>query len=200
MKARILSALAICVIHAHVLGQATVGQPAPDFTGTDINGRTHRLSDYRGKIVVLEAYNYDCPFCANHYKTRAMQGLQEATVSKGVIWLVVNSTHTSNPSYRKPEDARKEFAQVGMKATAWIDDNSGAIGKRYGMKTTPHLFVINKDGALAYQGAIDDRPADNGDPRTARNYVKAAIESLLVGRPVPTPETRPYGCTVKYAQ
>ncbi|NLH72847.1 MAG: redoxin domain-containing protein [Verrucomicrobia bacterium] len=200
MKTRVLSAVAGLCCAFLALGDAKVGQPAPDFTGTDINGKTHKLSDYKGKIVVLEAYNSDCPFCANHYKTGAMQGLQQSAVSKGVVWLIVNSVNAKHPSYRKPEAARKEFADFGIKATAWIDDNSGTIGKLYGMKTTPHMFVINQQGVLVYQGAIDDRPASSGDPRTARNFVKAAIESLLVGKPVPTPETQPYGCGVKYAE
>jgi len=176
-----------------------VGQPAPDFTGTDIQGKTHRLSDYRGKVVVIEAYNADCPFCANHYKTGAMQALQGSVVTKGVVWLVVNSTHSSNPSYRTPEVARNEYSQQGMKATAWIDDHSGVIGKKLGLKTTPHFVVIDQQGLIAYQGAVDDRPASSGDPRTARNYVRQAIEALISGKPVPVAETKPYGCGVKYA-
>lgn len=182
-----------------LLGDVKVGQPAPDFSGTDIQGKAHRLSDYRGKVVVIEAYNADCPFCANHYKSGAMQALQGSVVTKGVIWLVVNSTHTSNPSYRKPDAARREFAQFGMKASAWLDDHTGAIGKKYGLKTTPHFVVIDQQGLVAYQGAIDDRPASSGDPRTARNYVRQAIEALISGKPVPVAETKPYGCGVKYA-
>lgn len=181
------------------LAEVNVGELAPDFTARDINGKTHRLSDYRGKIVVLEAYNLDCPFCANHYKTGSMQALQEAVTSKGGVWLVVNSTHKGNPSYRPPEVARKEFAANGMKATAWLDDHDGKVGKLYGMKTTPHMFVIDPTGKVVYAGAIDDRPTASGDPRTAKNYVKLAVESLLAGRPVPVPNTKPYGCSVKYA-
>lgn len=185
---------------ALVLAEAKVGQPAPDFVGTDINGRTHRLSDYRGKIVVLEAHNLDCPFCANHYKSGAMQELQGAAVSKGIVWLIVNSVDARNPSYRNAAAARKEFAEQKIKATAWLDDHSGEIGKKYGMKTTPHMFVINQQGVLAYQGAIDDRAESSGNPRTAHNYVKAAIEALLSGKAVPVAESKPYGCTVKYAE
>jgi peroxiredoxin len=183
-----------------LLGDAKVGQPAPDFTATDIQGKTHRLSDYRGKILVLEAINLDCPYCANHYKTGAMPALQAAAVSKGVIWLAVNSTHAGSPSYRKPEAARKEFTQFGFKATAWLDDRSGEVGKKYGMKTTPHMFVINQQGILVYQGAIDDRAESTGDPRTARNFVRSVIEALLASKPVPVAETKPYGCGVKYAE
>lgn len=191
---------AVLVFALTASADVKVGQPAPDFTTKDINGKTHRLSDYQGKIVVLEAYNLDCPFCANHYKTGAMQALQAAVTSKGGVWLVVNSTHTSNPSHRTPEAARKEFVAQGMKATAWLDDSSGAIGRLYGMKTTPHLFVIDTRGVLAYQGAIDDRASSSGDPRTAKNYVKLAVEALLAGKPVPVTETKPYGCGVKYAE
>lgn len=180
--------------------EVRIGAPAPDFTARDINGKVHRLSDYRGKIVVLEAYNLDCPFCANHYKTGSMQSLQDAVTSKGGVWLVVNSTHKGNPSYRTPEAARKEFAAQGIKATAWLDDSDGKVGKLYGMKTTPHMFVIDPAGNLAYQGAIDDRPASSGDPRTAKNYVKLAVEALLAGKAVPIAATKPYGCSVKYAE
>jgi len=180
--------------------EARVGAPAPDFTARDINGKVHRLSDYRGKIVVLEAYNLDCPFCANHYKTGSMQSLQEAVTSKGGVWLVVNSTHKGHPSYRTSEAARKEFDAQKIKATAWIDDSDGKLGKLYGMKTTPHVFVIDPAGNLAYQGAIDDRPASSGDPRTAKNYVKLAVEALLAGKAVPVSETKPYGCSVKYSE
>lgn len=200
MKTLIPMLAGFLVAQSIVFADVKIGQPAPDFSGTDIQGKVHRLSDYRGKVVVIEAYNLDCPFCANHYKSGAMQALQSSVVSKGVVWLVVNSTDSGNPSYRKPDAARKEFAATGIKATAWIDDNSGAIGRKYGLKTTPHLVVINQQGLVAYQGAIDDRPASSGDPRTARNYVRQAIESLMAGKPVPTAETKPYGCNVKYAQ
>ncbi len=180
------------------LAEVKTGLPAPDFTAKDIHGKTHRLSDYRGKIVVLEAYNLGCPFVANHYKSGSMQALQEAVTSKGGVWLVVNSTHPNHPDYRTPEAARKEFTQQGMKATAWLHDQDGAVGKLFGMKTTPHMFVIDTKGVIAYQGAIDDRPSASGDPRTAQNYVKLAVEALLAGKPVSNPETKSYGCSVKY--
>jgi peroxiredoxin len=177
---------------------ARAGQPAPEFSGTDIFGKSHRLSDYRGKVVVVEAYNFDCPFCANHYKTGSMQALQASAVNRGVVWLLVNSTGKSNPSYRKPDAAQKEWTSLGIKATAWIDDSSGAVGRKLGLKTATHMLVIDAEGTLAYQGAIDDRPANSGDPRTARNYVRQAVEALLAGKPVPVAETKPYGCDIKY--
>lgn len=195
MKALLFTLLLVVSASADALP----GKPAPEFAAKDINGRTHRLSDYRGKIVVLEAYNLDCPFCANHYKTGAMQALQAAVTSKGGIWLVVNSSHPQSSAYRSADAARKEFAAQGMKATAWLDDHSGQVGRLYGMKTTPHVFVVDAQGVVAYEGAVDDRPVSSGDPRTANNYVKQAVESLMAGKPVVQTQTKPYGCAVKYA-
>ncbi len=200
MKSIACFVLSSLLLVTGALAEVRVGAPAPDFTALDINGKVHRLSDYRGKIVVLEAYNLDCPFCANHYKTGSMQALQEAVTSKGGIWLLINSTHKGHPSYRTFEAAKKELAAQGIKATAWIDDSDGKVGKLYGMKTTPHMFVIDPIGNLAYQGAIDDRATSSGDPRTARNYVKLAVEALLAGKAVSVSETKPYGCAVKYAE
>src|ERR1039457_6878387 len=146
------------------------GKPAPDFTGTDINGKTVKLSDYKGKIVVIESYNSDCPFCNNQYKTGAMQVLQNDLAARGVVWLIVNSVNPKNFSHRTPEQARAEMADRKITANAWIDDSSGAIGHLYGMETTPHMFVIDKTGILVYDGAIDDKPDPSHDPKTARNY------------------------------
>jgi peroxiredoxin len=178
---------------------AEVGKPAPDFTGTDINGKTVKLSDYKGEVVIIESYNSDCPFDANHYKTGAMQELQRDMAAKGVVWLVVDSVNKKNFSYRTPEQARKEFVDQKMTATAWLDDNAGTIGHLYGMETTPHMFVITKDGTLAYDGAIDNMPDPSHDPRKARNYVKDAVDDLMAGKPVEVSTTKPYGCSVKYA-
>lgn len=176
-----------------------IGKPAPDFTGTDINGKTIKLSDYKGKIVVIESYNSDCPFCHNHYASGAMQDLQKNLAAKDVVWLLVDSVNTKNFSYRTPAQAQKEWADLKIAATAWIDDHSGDIGHLYGMKTTPHCFVIAADGTLVYDGAIDNRPSPFGDPRTAKNYVRAAVDELLAGKPVTVTQTKPYGCGVHYA-
>src|SRR5438045_4566045 len=162
--------------------EAIPGKPAPAFTAKDINGKTHKLSDYKGKIVVLEEYNLDCPFCANHFNSGAMQELQKYATSKGVVWLLVDSANAKSASYRDPAAAKKEFEAEKMKATAWIDDSSGAIGKAYGLKTTPHMVVIDKNGVVAYNGAIDDKPSTDEDPRKARNYVREAIDQLLAGQ------------------
>ena len=193
-----LLSIALSCAASVALATAEVGKPAPEFTATDINGNTIKLSDYKGKIVVLEAYNLDCPFCANHFKTGAMQELQADLTAKGVVWLMVNSVNPNHSSYRTPEAAKQEWKDQNIKATAWIDDSSGKIGKAYGMKTTPHMFVIDASGNLAYQGAIDDKPSSSGDPRKARNYVSEAVAELMAGKPVTTTQSKPYGCGVKY--
>ena len=194
-----LTALLAAMALATATFAVEIGKPAPDFTGTHINGKTIKLSDYRGKIVVIESYNSDCPFCRNHYKTGAMQELQKNLEAKGVVWLIVDSVSKDNFSYRTPAQAQKEMADQKMHVTAWLDDSSGAIGHLYGMKTTPHMFVIAADGTLAYDGAIDNRPAPFGDPRTAKNYVSAAVDELLAGKPVAVSQTKSYGCAVHYA-
>ena len=181
-----------------VLAQADVGKPAPDFTAKDIEGKSHKLADFKGKIVVLESYNLDCPFCANHFKSGAMQALQAEVTGKGAIWLVVNSSNPKSPSHRNPAAAKKEWTAQKMKATAWIDDSDGKIGKAYGLKTTPHMVVIGKDGNVAYIGAIDDKAESEGDPRKARNYVREAVNALAAGKPVEVTRTKPYGCGIKY--
>ena len=177
---------------------AEVGKPAPEFSAADIQGQTHTLNDYRGKIVVLESYNLDCPFCHNHYRSGAIQELQRDLTAKGVVWLLVNSTSSKHPSHRNAEAAKKEWASQKMAATAWLDDSSGQVGKAYGMRTTPHMFIIDQAGVLVYQGAIDDRPASEGDPRTARNYVREAVQKLQTGEKLTVSQTKPYGCGVKY--
>jgi peroxiredoxin len=195
---RTIALFALMGLASAALAAVECGKPAPDFTAADINGKAVKLSDYRGKIVVLESYNLDCPFCANHFRTGAMQELQQDVTSKGGAWLLVNSVNPNNPSHRDPGAARKEWDAEKMKATAWLDDSSGAVGKLYGMRTTPHMFVIDKDGTLVYQGAIDDKASPNHDPRKARNYVREAVDKLLAGEKVSVAETKPYGCGVKY--
>jgi peroxiredoxin len=195
---RIIASLAIIGLASAAFAAAEVGKPAPDFSGTDINGKTIKLSDYKGKIVVLESYNNDCPFCHNHFATGAMQELQKEMTSKGVIWLMVNSVNPHNSSHRTPEQARAEWQKEKINATAWIDDSSGTIGHLYGMRTTPDMFVIDQGGTLVYAGAIDDKPTPNHDPRKARNYVREAIQKIEAGQKADVSETKPYGCAVKY--
>jgi peroxiredoxin len=195
---RTLALLAYLALVSAAFAAAEVGKPAPEFTATDINGNVVKLSDYRGKVVVLESYNLDCPFCHNHYRSGAMQELQQELAKKDVVWLLVNSVNPNNTSHRSPEQARKEESAEKMTITAWIDDSSGTVGKAYGMRTTPHMFVVDQKGVLVYDGAIDNRPSPSGDPRTAKNYVRAAVDEVLAGQPVKISETKPYGCSVKY--
>jgi peroxiredoxin len=200
MKTKLTLFSTLLLSAAFAFAQVETGKPAPDFTATDINGKTHKLSDYKGKVVVLESINLDCPFVENHYKTGAMPELQKEATGKGVVWLLVSSVNNKNQSYRAPTAAKKEMSEYNMAATAWLDDSSGTIGKMYGMKTTPHMFVIDKQGKVVYQGAIDDKPDTEGDPRKARNYVKEAVEKTLAGQKVQVAQTKPYGCGIKYAK
>jgi peroxiredoxin len=183
---------------AAVVSAAECGKPAPDFTATDINGKTVKLSDYKGKIVILESYNSDCPFDANHYSTGAMQELQKDATSKGVVWLLVNSVSPNNPSHLTAAAAKKEMAAKKISATAWIDDSSGALATAYDIRTTPNMFVIDTKGILAYQGAIDDTADPIHDPRKAKNYVRQALAELATGKTVSVTETKSYGCAVKF--
>ena len=176
-----------------------VGKPAPDFAATDISGNTVHLSDYKGKIVIIESYNSDCPFCHNQYATGAMQDLQKELAAKGVVWLLVNSVNPHNPSHRTDTQARQEMADEKMDVTAWLNDSSGAVGHLYDMKTTPDMYVVDQKGTLVYEGAIDDQPDPSHDPKTARNYVREAVDDVLADKPIAVTHTKPYGCSVKYA-
>src|ERR1700744_514698 len=180
MKSSMKTALTLFAVFA-LAGSALaveIGKPAPDFTGTDINGKTVKLSDYKGKIVVLESYNSDCPFCHNQYQTGAMQEQQKDLTTKGVVWLIVNSVSPKNPSHRNPTEAKQEWSDRKINATAWLDDSSGDIGHLYGMKTTPHMFVVDKDGTLVVDGAIENHPYPFHDPRQADNHVNASVNNL----------------------
>lgn len=192
-------ALVAALTLATVASAVEVGKPAPNFTGTDINGKTIQLSDYKGKIVVIESFNQDCPYCHNQYKTGAMQALQRELAAKGVVWLLVDSINKHNNSYLTPDKAKAEMARLKIDVTAWIEDSSGKIGHLYDMKTTPDMYVINKDGILVYHGAIDNKPDPFHNPLTANNYVRDAVKALLADKSVAVTETKPYGCSVKYA-
>jgi peroxiredoxin len=195
---RFIAVLGLMAMVGSAFAAVEIGKPAPDFSGTDINGKTVKLSDYKGKIVILESYNQDCPYCHNHFATGAMQELQKDMTSKGIVWLMVNSVSPHNSSHRTPEQARAEWKEQKLNATAWIDDGSGDIGRLYGMLTTPHMFLIDKTGTLVYDGAIDDQPDPSHDPRKARNYVREAVGKVLAGEKVEVTKTKPYGCAVKY--
>lgn len=184
---------------APVQAAPKIGEPAPAFTATDSNGKTHNLSDFKGKIVVLEWTNAECPYVVKHYDSKNMQGLQEKYTGQDVVWLTVNSSAEGKQGHVTAEAANALIAEQGAKQTAFILDADGTIGKAYDAKTTPHMFVIDKEGVLVYAGAIDDNDSAKAeDAATAKNYVAAALDALLAGKPVETAQTKPYGCSVKY--
>ncbi|MEQ8193122.1 MAG: redoxin domain-containing protein [Rhodospirillales bacterium] len=176
-----------------------VGKPAPAFTGIDAQGKMHALSDYKGSIVVLEWTNHQCPFVEKHYATGNMQKLQAAARKQGIVWLAVLSSAPGEQGYLESKGAQAISKSMKAKHTAKILDPKGIIGRMYGARTTPHMYVIDKSGTLVYMGGIDDKPStDHDDVKTAKNYVTAALDDIAGGKPVKTPVSRPYGCSVKY--
>jgi AhpC/TSA family len=179
---------------------ARVGEPAPDFTATDSNGKVHKLSEYQGKLVVLEWTNRGCPYTQKHYNSGNMQRLQREWIGRGVIWLTVISSAPGKQGYLTASEENAYLKQVNAAPTAVLMDPAGALGHLYDAKTTPHMFIISPQGTLIYDGAIDDRPTtDLADVNGAKNYVTAALVEATSGKPVNTPTSRPYGCSVKYA-
>lgn len=192
-------AVALMVFVSTSFAEVKNGDAAPDFSLTTVDGKKVSLSDYKGKIVVLEWFNLGCPFVVKHYKNNDMQSLQSEAVGKGVVWLSINSTNPKHQDYLTAEKAADQVKQSKINSTAMLQDADGKVGKLYGAKSTPHMFVINADGKLAYQGAIDDTPSPKADPKAAKNYVRAAIDELLAGKSVSQAQTKQYGCSVKYA-
>lgn len=180
-------------------GEVPVGEKAPDFTATDSRGQSHNLSDYAGKIVVLEWFNHGCPFVQKHYNSGNMQGLQKTYEEKGVVWLSIISSAPGKQGYCTPEQADEIFQDWEAIPAAVLLDPEGAVGRLYGAKTTPHMFIIDAGGTLVYDGGIDDiRSANIDDIPKATNYVKKALDELLAGKEVSVKTSQPYGCSVKY--
>jgi peroxiredoxin len=178
---------------------AKVGEAAPEFTATDSNGKAVSLSQWKGKVVVLEWHNKDCPFVVKHYKSGNMQRLQKEWTGKGVVWLSIISSAPGKQGHVDGKGANLDVQEHKAVPTATLLDPKGDIGRAYGAKTTPHMFVIGKDGKLLYNGAIDDKPTpDQADLAGAKNYVAQALTEVLGGKEVSTPTTTPYGCSVKY--
>ena len=176
-----------------------VGSPAPALTLTDTKGKQHNLADYKGRYVVLEWVNLGCPFVKKHYESGNMQATQKKAVDKGVVWLSVCSSAKWKQGHMSAAAWNEEIAARKMASTAVLIDESGAAGKTYGAKTTPHMYVVNPQGVLIYKGAIDDKPTTNKETIPgARNYVLAALEESMAGKPVSTASTPSYGCSVKY--
>jgi peroxiredoxin len=176
-----------------------VGSAAPDFSLTDAKGQTRSLSQYKGKYVVLEWFNPECPFVRKHYGSGNMQKLQEEFTGKGVVWLTVDSSAPGLEGYLTAEQANAKMTEWKTKQTAVVLDPDGKAGRSYGAKNTPHMFVINPDGKIVYEGAIDSKATPNpADITSATNYVKVALEESLAGKPISNANTKPYGCSVKY--
>lgn len=176
-----------------------LGEAAPDFTVSDQSGKPVKLSDAKDKLVVLEWYNKGCPFVRKHYDAKNMQALQKKYAKKGVVWYTVVTGKKGKEGHMTPAEAAAQMKTEGMGSSAILLDESGDVGRLYSAKTTPHLFVIDKKGALIYQGGIDDKSsADSADIKGSKNFVAAALDETLAGKPVSTPSAAPYGCSVKY--
>jgi peroxiredoxin len=176
-----------------------LGKPAPDFTLSDQSGKPVKLSDAKGKLVVLEWFNKGCPFVQKHYGSKNMQGLQKKYGKKGVLWYTIVSSKPGKEGHLTPAEAAAELKSAGMGSKAILLDEKGDVGRLYSARTTPHMFVVGKKGDLIYMGGIDDKPStDAEDIKSSKNYVAAALDEALAGKPVSTPSSTPYGCSVKY--
>ena len=195
--AAILASLTTTTLLA--LDSPPVGGAAPDFSLTDAKGKTHSLSQYKGKYVVLEWFNPECPFVKKHYGSGNMQKLQEEYTGKGVVWLTIDSNAPGSEGNMTPEQAAKVAAAWKTHQTALLLDPEGKAGRAYGAKNTPNMVVVSPEGKIAYEGAIDSKATPNpSDIPSSINYVKVALDESLAGKPVTTANTKPYGCSVKY--
>jgi peroxiredoxin len=196
----VLAATALTFILSAAAYAVAPGAAAPDFKGTDSNGSAQTLSQYKGKYVVLEWHNNGCPYEQKYYNSGSMEALQKQWTGKGVVWLSIISSAPGQQGYVTASEENAYMKKMNAVPTATILDPKGVIGRLYSAKTTPHMFVIDPTGKLIYEGAIDDQPSP--DPSTlkgAKNYLNEALNSAMAGKPVATPSTRPYGCSVKYA-
>jgi peroxiredoxin len=193
--------LRACVLLALVASAFAirVGDPAPGFTAVDSNGKQQHLSDYKGKFVVLEWHNQGCPYTKKHYESGNMQRLQKEWTAKGVVWLTVISSAQGMQGFVTPSQENQYLKTMNAEPTAVLMDPGGSLGHLYGAKTTPHMFIIDPTGTLIYNGAIDDHSSsDQSDISKSRNYVSAALQEAMAGKPVTASATPPYGCSVKY--
>ena len=179
---------------------ASVGQPAPAFSAVDTSGKTVSLADFKGKTVVLEWVNPGCPFVQKHYSSANMQGTQKEAAAKGVVWLAVNSTSTDAGDYKTPAAMAQWMQAQRASATATLMDSDGKVGRAFGARTTPHMFVVDPAGKLIYAGGIDSKASANpADIAGATNYIKAGLTETLAGKPISAATTQPYGCSIKYS-
>ena len=187
---------AFALITAHA---AEIGQAAPDFSVKNLKGETVSLADFKDKVVVLEWINYGCPFVKKHYDSGNMPALQEKYTAKGVVWLTVNSSAEGKQGYHAPSEMAEIATKHGNKASHFLMDTDGKMGKAYDAKVTPHMYIIHKDGKLVYNGAIDSNPsAKTEDVATADKWFADALDAVLAGKEVSNAKNKPYGCGVKY--
>lgn len=197
---KVLATVSLILACAGVSAAAVVGQPAPAFTAVDASGRTVSLADFKGKHVVLEWVNPGCPYVMKHYGAGNMQATQKFAVDKGVVWLSINSTSQDASDYLAPAAMATWMGNQKAVPTATLIDSEGKVGRAYGARTTPHMYIVDPAGKLAYAGAIDSKASSNpADIPAATNHIKQALGESLAGKPVSTPITRPYGCSVKYS-
>lgn len=198
-RAFLLAAVFAAAFATAVQAAVNIGAAAPDFSVKGIDGKTHRLSDYKGKTVVLEWVNPDCPIVKKHYSSSNMQKLQKSATADGVVWLSINSAFPGGQGDYEDGKAAEWLKSQGAAPTAYLRDTDANVGKLYGAKTTPHMYVIDAQGTLVYQGAIDSiRSSKVEDIAKAENYVASALAALKAGQPVKTATTQPYGCGIKY--
>ena len=201
MKTKLLTTLLTLAASAALFAadSPAVGTAAPDFSLTDSKGKAQTVSQYKGKYVVLEWFNPECPFVKKHYGSGNMQKLQEEFTGKGVVWLTIDSSAPGLEGNLSAEQANAKLAEWKTKQTAFVLDPDGKAGRSYAAKNTPHMFVINPEGKIVYEGAIDSKPSSNAsDIASSTNYVKVALEESLAGKTVSNANTKPYGCSVKY--
>jgi peroxiredoxin len=199
MKLKTIGILLSALLMTTSAWSAKVGAPAPAFTGTTSQGKPVSLSDYKGKFVVLEWHNKECPYVKAHYESKQMQKLQKEWTKKGVIWLTINSSAQGKQGFVSNKEAEAQLKKDHSEPTAYVIDPEGKIGTLYSAQTTPHMFVINPEGNLIYNGAIDDHETtDKKTVPNSKNYVSAALTEAMEGKAVSQPTTRPYGCGVKY--
>jgi peroxiredoxin len=201
MKHSLLASLiaSTLVATAATANTASVGQPAPDFSLNDINGKAVKLTDFKGKHVVLEWHNPACPFVVKHYDSSNMQSLQNKYDAKDTVWLTVNSTNPTHQDYMNNDKLKGYIADKKAAPDNYMLDTDGKVGQLYGAKTTPHMYVINPAGTLVYAGAIDNkRGTKQEEIKTAKNFVVAALDESNANKPISTASTTPYGCSVKY--
>ena len=179
------------------LGRVDVGKPAPDFALPGAAGRPVRLSSFRGRVTVLEWTSPVCPFTTKKYARGAMQAVQRAAVKRGAAWVLIDTAAKGKPGWLSPAAAKARVAATGASATAFVFDESGDVGRLYGVRTTPTVFIIGSDGRLLYQGAVDDDAWAERPPK-ALAYVRDALDDVFARRPLRRPESRPYGCPVEF--